>query len=97
MDRGIGFGERAHAGDPQDRQESIDLARAHSLLGDTFIFLKRGRDALPHAQRGLALLEDVRSSDPTNQRWRRVYCLEPLAQLAWHMNSWPRRIHRSFP
>jgi hypothetical protein len=75
MNRGIGFGERAHAGDPQNPQESIDLARAQSLLGDTFLFLKRGLDALPHAQRGLALLEEVRSSDAKNQRWRRVYCL----------------------
>ena len=75
MDRAVGFGERAYAADPQNRQESLELARAESRLGDTLLILKRGPAALPHAQRGLALTEEVERSDSKNQRWRRVYCL----------------------
>jgi hypothetical protein len=75
MDKGVGFGEQAHAADPGNRKENVELARTQLSLANMLLTLKRGPEALAHAHRELALMEEVERIDSTNQRWRRVYGL----------------------
>jgi hypothetical protein len=75
MDKGVALGERAHAADPTDRNSDAELAKAQLTLADMLLTLKHFPEALPHAQRSLALMENLEQIDSTNQLWRRVYGL----------------------
>jgi eukaryotic-like serine/threonine-protein kinase len=75
MDKGVAFGERAHAADPTDRNSDAELAKAQLTLANMLLTLKRCPEALPHAQRSLALMENLEQIDSAKQLWRRVYGL----------------------
>ncbi|MFN7999270.1 MAG: serine/threonine-protein kinase [Bryobacteraceae bacterium] len=75
MDKGVGFGERARAVDPENGKGDVGLANAQFTLANMLLTLKRAPEALPHAQRGLALMEAFERHDLANQRAHRVYGL----------------------
>jgi tetratricopeptide (TPR) repeat protein len=69
----VGFGERAHTAEPGNGTAVVELANAQLTLANMLLTLRRAPEALPHAQRGLALMEPLERLDSANQRARRMY------------------------